>query len=188
MFICLFEALKRAYYASENLCDGGEYMFDSFLIPMSWMGVEIWGGNISTSTWKESPCGIQWHPIGERLVHPLTFDISQVNIVFQITCTTVSQVTCVPLLLDPNSELCMRLGRKLIQRTWYYEWILLGIKAPRTPFLYNLTLPCESSLRELSRYNFTIFLAPIWGVISIDIIFITFVHWPCECALKVTYQ
>ena len=117
MFICLFEALKRAYYASENLCDGGEYMFDSFLIPMSWMGVEIWGGNISTSTWKESPCGIQWHPIGERLVHPLTFDISQVNIVFQITCTTVSQVTCVPLLLDPNSELCMRLGRKLIQRT-----------------------------------------------------------------------
>ena len=27
-------------------CDGGEYMFDSFLIPMSWMGVEIWGGGL----------------------------------------------------------------------------------------------------------------------------------------------
>ena len=35
-----------------------KYMFDSFLIPMSCMGVEIWCGNISMSTWKESTNGI----------------------------------------------------------------------------------------------------------------------------------
>ena len=48
-----------------------------------------------------------------------------------------------------------------------------------SPFLYTLTLPCERSLWECSRHIFTIFCAPIRGVVGLHIIFITFGHWLC---------
>ncbi|KAH7301899.1 hypothetical protein KP509_23G047700 [Ceratopteris richardii] len=40
---------------------------------------------------------------------------------------------------------------------------MLGIKAQGTLLLYILTLSCESSLRELSRHIFVIFLDPKLG-------------------------
>ncbi|MCO5615003.1 hypothetical protein L7F22_069290 [Adiantum nelumboides] len=57
---CL-EAAKRAYYAFENMCNVGEikcwtlkkYLFDTLVTPVLLDGVEVWGGSISKSTWKE---------------------------------------------------------------------------------------------------------------------------------------
>ena len=55
------EAGKRAYYAFENMCNVGEikcwalkkYLFDALVTPVLLYGVEVWGGSISKSTWKE---------------------------------------------------------------------------------------------------------------------------------------
>ena len=55
------EARKRAYYAFENMCHQGDikcwalkkYLFDTFVMPVLLYGVEIWGGSISTFSWKE---------------------------------------------------------------------------------------------------------------------------------------
>ena len=55
------EAGKRAYYAFENMCHQGnikcwtlkKYLFDALVLPVLLYGVEVWGGSISTSTWKE---------------------------------------------------------------------------------------------------------------------------------------
>ncbi|MCO5605801.1 hypothetical protein L7F22_059985 [Adiantum nelumboides] len=55
------EAGKRAYYAFENMCNAGEikcwalnkYLFDTLVTSVLLYGVEIWGGSISKSTWKE---------------------------------------------------------------------------------------------------------------------------------------
>ena len=55
------EAGKRAYYAFENICNGGEitcwvlkkYLFVTLVLPVLLYGVEVWGGSISKSTWKE---------------------------------------------------------------------------------------------------------------------------------------
>ena len=57
---CL-EAGKRAYYAFENTCDRGDikcwvlkkYLFDTLVTPVLLYGVEVWGGSIPNSTWKE---------------------------------------------------------------------------------------------------------------------------------------
>ena len=55
------EAGKRAYYAFENMCNHGnikswtlkKYLFDALVIPVILYGVEVWGGSISNSTWKD---------------------------------------------------------------------------------------------------------------------------------------
>ncbi|MCO5561969.1 hypothetical protein L7F22_015595 [Adiantum nelumboides] len=55
------EAGKRVYYAFENMCNAAEikcwalkkYLFDTLVTPVLLYGVEIWGGSISKSTWKE---------------------------------------------------------------------------------------------------------------------------------------
>ncbi|MCO5583232.1 hypothetical protein L7F22_037140 [Adiantum nelumboides] len=55
------EAGKRAYYAFENMCNAEEikcwalkkYLFDTLVLPVLLYGVEVWGGSISKSTWKE---------------------------------------------------------------------------------------------------------------------------------------
>ncbi|RYA37889.1 hypothetical protein DD603_24155, partial [Enterobacter cloacae complex sp. 2DZ2F2B] len=55
------EAGKRAYYAFENMCNAGEikcwalkkYLFDTLVTPVLLYGVEVWGGSIGKSTWKE---------------------------------------------------------------------------------------------------------------------------------------
>ena len=55
------EAGKRAYYAFENMCNQGnikcwplkKYLFDTLVMHVLLYGVEVWGGSISTSTWKE---------------------------------------------------------------------------------------------------------------------------------------
>ena len=55
------EAGKRAYYAFENMCNAGEikcwalkkYLFDTLVTPVLLYGVEVWGGSIAMSTWKE---------------------------------------------------------------------------------------------------------------------------------------
>ena len=55
------EAGKRAYYAFENMCNVGEikcwahkkYLFDALVTPVLLYEVEVWGGSISKSTWKE---------------------------------------------------------------------------------------------------------------------------------------
>ena len=55
------EAGKRAYYAFENMCNVGEikcwalkkYLFDTLVTPVLLYGVEVWGGSISKSTWKD---------------------------------------------------------------------------------------------------------------------------------------
>ncbi|MCO5550705.1 hypothetical protein L7F22_004195 [Adiantum nelumboides] len=57
---CL-EAEKRTYYAFENMCNAEEikcwalkkYLFDTLVTPVLLYGVEVWGGSISKSTWKE---------------------------------------------------------------------------------------------------------------------------------------
>jgi len=57
----LLEAGKRAYYELENMCNAGDvkcwilkkYLFDTLVTPVLLYGVEVWGGSISKSTWKE---------------------------------------------------------------------------------------------------------------------------------------
>ncbi|MCO5570377.1 hypothetical protein L7F22_024097 [Adiantum nelumboides] len=54
---CL-EVKKRAYYAFENMCNAEccalkKYLFDILVTPVLLYGVEVWGGSISKSTWKE---------------------------------------------------------------------------------------------------------------------------------------
>ena len=52
---------KRAYYAFENMCHQGDikcwvlkkYLFDTLVTPVLLYGVEVWGGSISNSSWKE---------------------------------------------------------------------------------------------------------------------------------------
>ena len=58
---CRLEAGKRAYYAFENTCNLGDikcwvlkkYLFDTLVTPVLLYRVEVWGGNIPKSTWKE---------------------------------------------------------------------------------------------------------------------------------------
>ena len=55
------DAGKRAYYALENTCNLGDikcsvlkkYLFDTLVTPVLLYGVELWGGTIPKSTWKE---------------------------------------------------------------------------------------------------------------------------------------
>lgn len=55
------EAGKRAYYAFENMCNVGDikclalkkYLFDTLVTPVLLYGVEVWGGSISKTTWRE---------------------------------------------------------------------------------------------------------------------------------------
>ena len=55
------EARKMAYYAFENMCHQGDikcwvlkkYLFDTLVTPVLLYGVEVWGGSISNSSWKE---------------------------------------------------------------------------------------------------------------------------------------
>ncbi|MCO5587893.1 hypothetical protein L7F22_041845 [Adiantum nelumboides] len=55
------EVGKRAYYAFENMCNAGnikcwvlkKYLFDALVTPVLLYGIEVWGGSISKSTWKE---------------------------------------------------------------------------------------------------------------------------------------
>ncbi|MCO5599235.1 hypothetical protein L7F22_053336 [Adiantum nelumboides] len=55
------EAGKRADYAFENMCNVGEikcsalnkYLFDTLVTSVLLYEVEVWGGSISKSTWKE---------------------------------------------------------------------------------------------------------------------------------------
>ena len=59
-YICL-EADKRAYYTFENTCNHGnmkcwvlkKYLFDTFMTKVILYGVEVRGGSIPTSRWKE---------------------------------------------------------------------------------------------------------------------------------------
>ena len=52
---------KRAHYVFENTCNHGDikcsvlkkYLFDTLVTPVLLYGVEVWGGSIPKSTWKE---------------------------------------------------------------------------------------------------------------------------------------
>ena len=58
---CRLETGKRAYYTFENTCNHGDikcwvlkkYLFDTLVTSVLLYGVEVWGGSIPKSTWKE---------------------------------------------------------------------------------------------------------------------------------------